>query len=65
MVGAAFTTATVSSGRLMLAHQWLLVRVAAAQKHCTYSIFYLNLAAAAQMVCFKILAKHVIILFCE
>jgi hypothetical protein len=54
MVGAALTTATVSLGRSMLAHQWLLARAAAVEKHCTYSILYLNLAAAAQMVCFKI-----------
>jgi hypothetical protein len=26
----------------------------AVEKHCTYSIFYLNMAAAAQIVCFKI-----------
>jgi hypothetical protein len=43
MVRAALATATVSSERSMLAHQWLLARAAAAEKHCTYSIFYLNL----------------------
>jgi hypothetical protein len=55
MIAAALVIATVSSGRSMLAHQWLLVK-AVAEKYLTYSIFYLNLAAAAaaQMVCFKI-----------
>jgi hypothetical protein len=44
MVAATLMTATVSSGCLILAHQWLLDMAKIAEKHCTYSIFYLNLA---------------------
>jgi hypothetical protein len=39
MVGAALVTDTVSSGRSMLVHQWLLAKAAAAEKHDNYSIF--------------------------
>jgi hypothetical protein len=39
MVGAALMMAMVSSGRSMLARQWLLARAAAAEKYYIYSIF--------------------------
>jgi hypothetical protein len=39
MIAAALVMATVSSGRSMLAHQWLLIKALDAEKHLTYSIF--------------------------
>jgi hypothetical protein len=42
MFAAALMMTTVSSGRLILAHQWLLHMATIAKKHYTYGIFFIS-----------------------
>jgi hypothetical protein len=47
MVAVPLMTATVSSGRLILAHQWLLHMATIAEKHYTYGIFLSQLGSSS------------------